>query len=329
MEIGYFKTGLGRTPHLEALLDAPCRRLYTVFGKVVWGATGVTHIAGWGLKPTARFARCYAQQHGLPFLSLEDGFLRSLGLGVQGALLHSLIADQSGIYYDATAPSDLESMIAASELSADEHQRAVLGIGLMRQHRLSKYNHAPDYPLFRHDLARPRVLVVDQTLDDSSIKYGLADAQAFLRMLDDAITDNPEAEVMVKVHPDVIAGYKQGYLREAAEARGCRLIGDDLSPWALLDGVQQVYVVTSQLGFEALLAGKKVHCYGMPFYAGWGLTVDQLICGRRSVSRSLEQVFAAAYLQYCRYINPYTGERCEFEDTVRMLSEQLSEQTVA
>ncbi|GGO79527.1 hypothetical protein GCM10011348_14020 [Marinobacterium nitratireducens] len=141
-------------------------------------------------------------------------------------------------------------------------------------------------------------------------------------MLDSAIADNPGAEVLVKVHPDVIAGKKKGYLFDLARERNCTLIGKDISPWALLDAVDKVYVVTSQMGFEALMAGKEVHCFGMPFYAGWGLTQDRVTCERRGVERSLEQVFAAAYLRYCRYINPYTGDRCELEDTIALIADQ-------
>lgn len=44
----------------------------------------------------------------------------------------------------------------------------------------------------------------------------------------------------------------------------------------------EVHTMTSLSGFEALLHGKQVHCYGLPFYAGWGLTVDEHHCPRRS-----------------------------------------------
>lgn len=317
MHVGYCVTGLGQTPWLAELVGAPCTR-------ISWRTrtSKLTHIAGWGLKPSAEKARAIAASRGLPYLSLEDGFLRSLGLGVNGSPLHSLIVDHSGIYYDATRPSDLESLIAEQSLDETQLQRAREAMALLRRYRLSKYNHAPDVVPEGLDSSRRRVLVVDQTLGDASIQYGLAGPETFTRMLQAAIEDNPDAEVLVKVHPDVITGKKQGYLLEPAREAGCRLIGDDVNPWALLDRVDQVYVVTSQLGFEALLAGKQVHCFGMPFYAGWGLTRDRQPCERRQRPRSLEAVFHAAYLDYCRYINPYTGLRCRFEDTVALIADQ-------
>ncbi|QKX15822.1 capsular polysaccharide biosynthesis protein [Microbulbifer sp. YPW1] len=313
--IGYCSRGLRRIRGLDALLETRSRFF------ILRPPKAVTHIAGWGRKPTAVRARRFAAQFGLPFVSLEDGFLRSFGLGVNGAPLHSLVADNSGIYYDATQPSDLESLILDSEFGQEELSRARYCMEQLRQHRLSKYNCARDHRVTWPD-TRPRVLVVDQTFGDAAVTYGGADAASFIAMLDAAIAENPDAQVVVKVHPDVIAGKKRGYLLQAAEQRGCQLWSEDVNPWALLDAVERVYVVTSQFGFDALLAGLPVRCFGLPFYAGWGLTEDELSCPRRAGARSLEQVFAAAYLRYCRYINPYTGERCTLEDTIRLIAEQ-------
>lgn len=278
-------------------------------------------IAGWGYKPTSRKAQRLAERLGVPYIAIEDGFLRSLGLGVEGFQPHSLAVDYSGIYYDASRPSDLETLIFTSPFSADELTRARAAMAQLAQLRLSKYNHAPDAPL--PPSGRKRVLVVDQTAGDASIHYGSASADTFTQMLDFALAESPDTEVLVKVHPDVIAGKKQGHLLEAAQSNPrCRLISEDLNPWALLDAVDSVHVVTSQLGFEALMAGKTVTCHGLPFYAGWGLTTDRLSCSRRNAPRSLEQLFAAAYLRYCRYANPYTGEASTLEETIALIGDQ-------
>ncbi|MCE3025983.1 capsular polysaccharide biosynthesis protein [Salinicola sp. DM10] len=277
-------------------------------------------IVGWGLKPTAARARRLAARRDLPYVAIEDGFLRSLGLGVDHAQPHSLVVDFSGIYYDATRPSDLERWLNHAEFDAAELDRAARAMQRLRELRLSKYNHAPDRPL--PPAERPRVLVVDQTRDDASITHGMADAEAFTRMLEQALADHPEAEILIKTHPDVIAGRKRGYLTAAATQPRCRLMGEDINPWALMDAVEAVYVVTSQLGFEALMAGKPVHCFGVPFYAGWGLTLDAQACPRRQRQRSLEELFAAAYLRYCRYANPYTATPSTLEETLDLLADQ-------
>ena len=70
------------------------------------------------------------------------------------------------------------------------------------------------------------------------------------------------------------------------------------------------------MGFEALLAGKVVHCYGMPFYAGWGLTQDQITLPSRTKQRSLEEIFYFAYIEFSRYFNPEASRQVEVEDMV-------------
>ncbi len=173
-----------------------------------------------------------------------------MGTRCRGYPPHSLVVDALGIYYDATRPSTLENLILAGDaLSEAELARARRGIQRLRDLRLSKYNHAPDRRLFEDD--RPRVLIVDQTAGDASIAGGLAEADDFERMLDIAQAEHPESEILVKVHPDVIAGKKQGHLLEAGNRPGCRLIGEPLNPWSLLDAVHCVHVVSSQMGFEA------------------------------------------------------------------------------
>ncbi|RTR05124.1 capsular polysaccharide biosynthesis protein [Halomonas nitroreducens] len=281
-------------------------------------------IIGWGHKPSSRLARRHAARHGVPYVAVEDGFLRSWGLGVHGFAPHSLVVDHQGIYYDASRPSDLERLIEAADFAPEEIQRARRAMHRLRTLRLSKYNHAPDRPLPPGE--RPRILVVDQTAGDASIAGGLAGADDFATMLERALAEHPDAEVLVKVHPDVVAGKKRGHLDRARAHPRCRIVGEDLNPWALLDAVACVHVVTSQLGFEALIAGKRVVCHGVPFYAGWGLTDDRRDCPRRGQPRTLEQVFAAAYLRYARYANPYTGEATTLEATIDLIGDQLRHQ---
>ena len=313
--IAVFSRGIARIPHLESLLGAEvCVRPS--------GPGRVTAVAGWGWKKSADRARAFAARHGLPYLALEDGFLRSFGLGVAGAAPLSIVVDDQGIYYDATRPSRLESWLnGAADLAAllPEARRAM---ALIREHRLSKYNHAPELPLPQPPSKRPRVLVVDQTLGDMSISLGLADASSFSRMLAAARAENPGAEVYVKLHPDVVAGKKAGHLAEVAADADTVILRDDMNPIALLERMDRVYVVSSQLGFEALLLGKPVTCFGMPFYAGWGVTDDRAVCPRRTATRSVEEIFAAAYLLYPRYLDPETGRPGTIFDVIEHLALQ-------
>ena len=310
----YFSSTLKRNQSLGTFLT----RESQVAGMVV---------VGWGHKPTAGKARRYAAQHNLPYIALEDGFLRSLDLGCKGAQPLSLVVDHTGIYYDAGEPSDLENILNASGWETpellDSARRAMRDI---IQYNLSKYNHAPDAPEWIWgDIAAPRVLLLDQTVRDASVALGGADEATFRTMLNEALAAYPLFHVWVKTHPDVIAGKKRGYLTDYAAERGVRVIAADCAPLSLLAGADVVYTVTSQMGFEALMLGKEVHSFGMPFYAGWGLTRDRQTCSRRQRQRSLEEVFAAAYLLYARYVNPIRGERCDIHDTIGLLAEQRNQ----
>ncbi|GAB2721314.1 capsular polysaccharide biosynthesis protein [Halomonas garicola] len=309
----YFSSGIGKIRALATFLPEFALRRHRP-------GQAADYVLGWGLKPTARRARDYAQKHGLPYVALEDGFLRSLAPAANGYQPHSLVVDRQGIYYDASRPSDLETCLNEAAFSAAELAEAERCMTLLRRYRLSKYNHVPEATL--DHLPASRVLLVDQTAGDASITYGQADADTFHTMLDAAMARHPDATLLIKTHPDVIAGTRQGHLQSATAHPRCRVIGEDVNPWALFDQVDDVYTVTSQLGFEALMAGKRVHCFGLPFYAGWGLTHDAQTCARRRRQRTLAEMFAAAYLRYCRYANPYTGQASTLRETIALIADQ-------
>ncbi len=284
-----------------------------------WNANDYDAVIGWGRKPKSLTARALATRIGKPFITVEDGFLRSVGRGDQDPPL-SIALDDVGIYYDASAPSRLERLIAAN-LSEVEAVRARELVSAWRNAGVSKYNHAREY---EEELPERFVLAVDQTFNDDSIRYGLADASSFQCMIDAALREYPECTVLVKTHPDVWAGRKKGNLdlRKIAQIGRVKVLGTDCHPVRLLQEAQAVYVVTSQLGFEGLVWGKPVRCFGMPFYAGWGLTRDKIATPARRAPAPLEQLVHAALVAYPRYLNPSDGERCEVEVVLEYLDLQ-------
>lgn len=306
---------LSRHPALAEFLSAPV--LYVGGNDPLPPAAGA--VLAWGRKPSATKAEALATRLALPLWRLEDGFIHSLGQGVLGAASCSLVVDQQGIYYDATAPSDLETLLAtdpAQQLS----DPALLAHAddLIRQmtcQQISKYNNAPPGLGAVQLPVGKKVLLVDQTAGDMSLQYGLVDATLPARMLEAALQEHPDAHILIKTHPDVIAGKKKGCLPLVADNPRVQVISASVNPLVLLQEVGHVYVLTSQMGFEALLLGKPVTCFGMPFYAGWGLTDDRAdrafpVFQRRHRTRTLVEVFAAAYLLYSRYVHPDTGQRC-------------------
>lgn len=320
--IATYSRGIAAIPDVAALLGAE-RVVLWPLGRAL---REVDSVVGWGLRPTSWLPSAVARLEGLPFTRLEDGFLRSVGLGVDGAPPLSVVVDDLGVFYDATRASRLERMLEGEgedpplELLA---RRARACIDRIVASRLSKYNHAPvvKLPAARAG-CRGRVLVVDQTRGDLSIRYGLPSPGGFRAMLEAALTENPSAEVVVKAHPDVLRGKRKSAMGPALADPRVRVVAEPANPIALLEQVDRVYVMTSLLGFEALLLGLPVTCFGLPFYAGWGLTDDRVRCERRTRRRRLEEVFAAAYLRYARYVDPETGERCEAERVIEHLELQ-------
>ena len=323
----HFSTGMEKIPHLAVFAGAPVLRLPLWPGtERLWPrlATGCKGVLTWGLKDKKDRAARFAARFGLPLLRLEDGFLRSLDLGVNGAAPLSLVQDSTGIYYDATRPSDLENLLNSTGWESPHLLDAArTAMRLISLHDLSKYNHAPAMAAhLMPDTGRKRVLVLDQTANDLSVSLGMADEDTFQAMLQAALTENPDADIYVKIHPDVLAGKKQGFLNHRALPGRVQHIFEDVAPLSLLRRADEVYVVSSQMGFEALMLGKKVHCFGMPFYAGWGLTEDRQHLSRRQRRRTLEEVFAAAYIRYARYVHPASGQLCDITEIITLLAEQ-------
>lgn len=271
---------------------------------------------GWGRKESGLKAIQLTKKFNTSFVLLEDGFIRSLSLGINNSPSFSLIEDDIGIYYDATKPSKLENILNTYVFNESLLLQASDAIKLIQKHYISKYNHAQDVPNDYFDSKEEKVLIIAQTAGDSSLEYGMLDNYSTDDMINSALLENPHATLYLKIHPDVLSGKKESDIDiESAKIR-CRIIQEDVNPLSLLKHFSKVYTKTSQMGFEALLVGCECICFGMPFYAGWGLTDDRSICKRRTSKRSIEEVFAAAYILYTRYYNPYKKRPSDIFDTI-------------
>lgn len=284
---------IGRIPHIDAFLKDHPRAM-----------------VGWGRKASGRRAVAAARWMRRPFVLLEDGFLRSIQRHDPPL---SLILDDRGCYYDATTSSRIETAIAHGA-SQDEAIRARAIMTLWQESGLSKYNHARDYT---GDLPEHYVLVADQCHGDLSVTMGMADAASFTAMLEAALIEWPDHRVLVKVHPDVLTHRKSGWLSaQAWRHPRIHLIADGCHPVRLIRNASAVYCVTSLIGFEALLHGRPVRCFGMPFYAGWGLTQDALPPPDRRGAARIEDLAHAALVTCTRYVDPRGGTIWTVEDAL-------------
>ncbi len=277
---------------------------------------------GWGRKKSGLLAIRDARSNGSGFTILEDGFIRSIGLGVNGSESFSMVMDDVGIYYDASMPSKLENIL--NEYSFSEHAGlmdiAKKAISLIRSMRVSKYNNSGPLPAdYFKDSQAEKILIIAQTAGDASLKYGMLKEYTTDEIIKAAIKENPGTPIYIKIHPDVLAGKKKSDVDISRIPKEVKVISEDINPISLLNNFTKVYTKTSQMGFEALMVGCDCVCFGMPFYAGWGLTDDRVECDRRTKGRSLEEVFAAAYILYTEYYNPYTKKPSNVIDTIETI----------
>lgn len=320
--LGSFSRKLSQLPALGQLLGQPIAwagRPWIGFVKRRFDA-----LVGWGMRPSTIRARAIAKLHGLPFIAIEDGFLRSYGTGDRFPPL-SLVLDELGIYYDSTRSSALEVLLAGdADVLTDICENVEQAWRLVLDNGLCKYNHAGKCTVKEGGVGK--VLVVDQTFGDMSVVLGGATSATFDSMLAAALAENPQATVYVKTHPEVSSGRKGGYLMQVQPGPRTVVLREAVNPLGLIEQMDIVYVVTSTMGFEALLAGKPVVCFGIPWYSGWGVTDDRYVnspaWARRTRKRSVDELFAAAYIHYTRYLDPVTHQRGNIMDVINWLVRQ-------
>lgn len=296
-----------------------------------------TIMLGWGRKKSYRRASQFVQAHDLAILTLEDGFLRSLTSGKNSRYACSMVIDPIGIYFNAKYPSYLEQLIAKIELNSAQVQTAQRLMQRITAARLSKYNASAKTGTLTNlniDPSQKNILLIDQVAGDQSITGAGADKDSFVKMLEIAEQNHPasdKCQLWIKAHP---AG-KVGYLTQINLPKDIKIIRGNINPIELLEHMDEVYTVSSHMGFEALMLEKQVHCFGVPWYAGWGLTDDThapknvltVAQNRRLKSRqknglltaTLQDLFFACYLQYSHYANPVTGKACDIDTAIEWL----------
>lgn len=277
-------------------------------------------VAVWRAKAQPAVIQALAK-NGSALIEVEDGFLRSRGLGADCIPPLSIVIDRLGAHFDPSQPSELELLIERGDFSESLIERARELRRLIVEAGLGKYGQG-GARLDRPAGQRRHILVPGQVEDDRAVQTGGCGLTSNLELLRRVRDEAPDAYIIYKPHPDVVAGHRRGAIADRYCRRYADQIADDLSIDPLLAMVDEVHVNTSLAGFEALLRGKAVTTHGVPFYAGWGLTRDLgPVPGRRTARRSLDELVAATLLQYPRYLDPITGLPCPAEVVVARLSQ--------
>jgi capsular polysaccharide export protein len=274
-------------------------------------------IAGWASRLPDGLESA-AARHGVPLIRVEDGFIRSVGLGSDFLPPASLVFDSHGMYYDPRRPSELETLLGEAEFGPELVARATRLAALLVTRGITKYNLAGSGAGIELPAGSRRILVPGQVEDDLSIEHGAGPVRTNLALLARVRTANPDAFILYKPHPDVMAGHRKGAVPAAAARRFADAVVPDGSIAQLLGLVDEVHTMTSLAGFEALLRGRRVVVYGRPFYTGWGLTDDQLPCDRAR-RLTLAELVAGALILYPRYLDPVTRLPCGPEVVIERL----------
>lgn len=252
------------------------------------------YAAFWGVRSVAELPA------GSPAIFIEDGFLHSTGLGSDHIAPCSHVIDRRGIYFDPSRPSDLTFALNEADFTEAELTRArALRHEIVRL-GLTKYNLGRRRPVWRPPAGKSVVLVAGQVADDASIRLGTRGITTSEQLLREVRAQRPDAFVVYKPHPDVLSGNRQGMIEAAALADVVELDTDVIS---LIEVADEIHTLSSLSGFEALMRGKAVHTYGLPFYAGWGLTNDALAQPWRKRTLSLDMLTAGVLLRYPVYWN--------------------------
>ena len=240
-----------------------------------------------------------------PVLRVEDGFLRSAGLGADLVRPLSWCFDDRGLHYDPARPSALERLIAGDGAAPHLVRAAALRDRIVRE-GATKYNLGGR--AWRRPAGRARVVLVPgQVATDASLRLGAVPPVTTNAALLAAVRRRePGAHVVWRPHPDVTAGLRDG--GPDPDPADWDETAPDVALETLLHGVDAVHTMTSLTGFEALLRGREVICHGRPFYAGWGLTTDLAPIPRRRARPTLDALTAAALILYPTYVCPATGE---------------------
>jgi len=251
----------------------------------LWGAHGVEHMPP-----------------GCKVIRIEDGFIRSKGLGVELVAPSSWVLDDLGIYFDSRRPSRLEYILQTHEFSAQRMQEARALRKTIVKTGVTKYN-LPGKGWVRPDAQTHVILITGQVESDASIRFGSPKLKTNLELVKAVRVGHPEAYLIYKPHPDVAKGYRSKGGTEAKIPQFCDEVVDGGDILDLFAKVDEVHTMTSLAGFEALIRGIPVTCYGQPFYSGWGLTKDVVPCERRIRRRSIDELISAALVEYPDYMS--------------------------
>ena len=316
-----------KRPHARAFLQSTTGtiRFFSDWWKAIkWAQANGGDVVVWASKCTIGLESS-CQTMGVRLIRMEDGFIRSVGLGSDFNWPYSLVLDEKGIYYDPSRPSGLEDILNTLPEHPERAElcsRASALRGFIVEKGITKYNTGVDAVTRGDFSAKGRLLLVPgQVEDDASVRLGGCGLFSNVDLLKAVRERHPDAFIIYKPHPDVESRNRKGRIPDEEALRYADRVVRNVRMDVLLGIVDEVHTLTSLTGFEALLRGIEVHAYGGPFYAGWGLTHDRIDFPRRKAGLSLEELIAGTLILYPSYYDWQTKGFCTPEDICYRLTQ--------
>ncbi|MEZ5684750.1 MAG: hypothetical protein R3D78_02125 [Paracoccaceae bacterium] len=254
-----------------------------------------------------------AEARRVPLLRVEDAFLRSIHPGRSGTPPLGLLIDAEGVHFDASNPPgwsafSLRTLWTIMLFYNGQGQEFPVFAPQTYQNAIILIQTSPPPPGY--------VLVIDQTEDDASVRFGGATPAAFREML-----ATLRSNIRARAHPDQDPRDLRRISTRLFRPEHCdprtELVIDPVSPWALLAEAQSLSTpCLRNSGWKRFSAEPQTRIFGQPFYAGWGLTVDENPVPRRRRRLTRAQLFAAAYILAPTWFDPCRNRICSFEEAV-------------
>jgi capsular polysaccharide export protein len=234
---------------------------------------------------------------GVPLVRIDDGFLHSTSLDSDRVAPYSQVIDRTGIYFDASRPNDLTTLLNRIEFDTAELARANALRHEIARLGLSKYNLGRHEPSWHKPTGRRMMLVPGQASNDAT-GLGTSGITTIDELLREVRARNPDAFIVYKPPLDAPSSHRKSLMSATSFADK---VDQEADPVSLIELADEIHTLSSLCGFEALIRGKRVHTYGSPFYAGWGLTHDALAQPWRERALTLDMLTAGVLLRYPVY----------------------------
>jgi capsular polysaccharide export protein len=243
----------------------------------------------------------------------EDGLIKSIQDLEQSDSVFSFIVTTNSPYYDAFNISSLENTISSfNDFPENLKVQSTVFRETISSHFINKYNNIKS--IIDIDIEDDSVLLISQLKDDLSLIHGCQQEISTKEIFDHISKVHPNKKIYVKIHPKSLTTSATNDIDLEYAKRFATIISDDTNSIALLKKFKHVFTKTSSMGYEALIVGCNVTCFGNPFYSGWGLTNDIYPLERRVRKLSIEQLLFIVSMKFTTYVNPFEKKESDVFD---------------